>query len=242
MEFSLAVLLIIIFTMGVSLQQYRYAIGSYNGNSKARNLKLSTRQASHDEPLETQYGLSIYILFYFYIFIIFYMFMYMMTIILQSSNYITSYYGRVKNQQFSPTSISLCYSLSLLKHINTLYLTTLCHVITISTSKCNPISRYFKHSLLSMKRFIEASTLIYTSTISILLIVISNFRLLNPGPKLNSIHDSGISTFYQNVHGLLTYSSLGSKYPVLNITKVLELQSYRVKHLILSFHGDFSTT
>ena len=178
--------------MGVSLQQYRYAIGSYNRNSKARNLKLSTRQASHDELLETQYGLSIYILFY-YIFIIFYMFMYMMTIILQSSNYITSYYGRVKNQQFSPTSISLCYSLSLLKHINTLYLITLCHVITISTSKRNPISRYFKHSLLSMKRFIEASTLIYTSTISILLIVISNCSLLNPGPKLNSTNESGIS-------------------------------------------------
>ena len=44
-----------------------------------------------------------------------------------------------------------------------------------------------------MKHFIEASTLIYTSTISILQIVISNCSLLNPGPKLNSIHDSGIS-------------------------------------------------
>ena len=152
--------------------------------------------------------------------------MYMITIILQSSNYITSYYGRIKNQQFSPTSISSYYSLSLLKYIKSLYLITLCHVITISTSKRNLRSRYFKHSLLSMNRFIEASALIYTSTISILLIIISNCSLLNPGPKLNSIHDSGISTFYQNVHGLLTYSSLGSKYPVLNITKVLELQSY----------------
>ena len=59
-----------------------------------------------------------------------------------------------------------------------------------------------------------------------MLIVISNCSLLNPGPKVKSIDESGISTFYQNVHGLLTYSSLGSKYPVLNITKVLELQSY----------------
>ena len=108
--------------MGVSLQQYRYAIGSYNRNSNARKLKLSKREASHDEPLGTQYGVSIYISFYF--FIIFYMFMHMMTIILQSSNYITSYYGRLKNHQFSSTSTSSYYSLSLLKHINTLYLIT----------------------------------------------------------------------------------------------------------------------
>ena len=76
---------------------------------------------------------------------------------MQSRNNSTSF-GRVKNQLFSSTPLSLYHTPLFLKHINTLYLITLCHVITISTSKCNQISRYFKHSLLSMKRFIEAST------------------------------------------------------------------------------------
>ena len=144
---------------------------------------------------------------------------------MQSRSNSTSF-GRVKNQLFSATPHSLYHTPLFLKHINTLYLITLCPIITITTSKCKPINLFLKNSLLSMKRFIEASTLIYTSIISILLIVISNCSLLNPGPKLTSIHDSGISTFYQSVRGLLTYSSLGNKYPVLNITKVLELQSY----------------
>ena len=191
--------------MGVSLQQYRYAIGSFNVNSNFRKSKLSTREASHDEPSGTQSGLSLYILFY--IIIIFYMFIYMISVTMQSRNNSTSS-GRVKNQLFSSTPHSLYHTPLFLKHINTLCVITLCHVITISTSKCNPIRRYFKHSLLSMKRFIEASTLIYTSTISILLIFISNCNLLNPGPKLNSIHDSGISTFYQNVHAILISHTL----------------------------------
>ena len=62
---------------------------------------------------------------------------------MQSRNNSTSF-GRVKNQLFSSTPHSLYHTPLFLKHINTLYLITLCHVVTISTSKskCDPISRY----------------------------------------------------------------------------------------------------
>ena len=112
-------LLIIIITMGVSLQIYRHAIGRFNVNSNFRKSELSTCEASHDEPSGTQSGLSLYILFY--IIIIFFMFIYMISVIMQSRNNSTSF-GRVKNQLFSSTPYSLYHTPLFLKHINTLYL------------------------------------------------------------------------------------------------------------------------
>ena len=70
-----------------------------------------------------------------------------------------------------------------------------------------------------MKDFVEISLTLYITIISMLLIVISNCSLLNPGPD-------SISVYYQNIHGLLTFSSLGKDNPTLNLTKVIEFQSY----------------
>ena len=66
----------------------------------------------------------------------------------------------------------------------------------------------------------------YITTINIILIVICNCSILNPGPNINPSSDSCFKLFYQNVHGFITYGSLGNKYPVLNITKLLEFQAY----------------
>ena len=61
------------------------------------------------------------------------------------------------------------------------------------------------------------------ATLTIFLIIICNTSILNPGPT-NKIE--GLSCFYQNVQGLITFGSIGKPHPDLNITKISELQSY----------------
>ena len=55
-------------------------------------------------------------------------------------------------------------------------------------------------------------------TLNLSLITIVNPSLLNPGPKL--------SIFYQIVQGFIPVSYLKHEHPILNDTKVLELNSY----------------
>ena len=79
----------------------------------------------------------------------------------------------------------------------------------------------------SIKSFVITSLSLYTTILNITLIVINNCSLLNPGPqKYNNI-----SVFYQNVQGLITYSSLSSADPTMNITKVTEFNVFVATHL-----------
>ena len=60
------------------------------------------------------------------------------------------------------------------------------------------------------------------ASVAILLIVVSNPSILNPGPtKFN-----GIKCYFQNVQGLVTFSSVGKSFPDLNQTKISELQTH----------------
>ena len=68
---------------------------------------------------------------------------------------------------------------------------------------------------------------IWLSIINFILILISNPSISNPGPRgagcssVDSVH-----VVYQNVQGLIPFSKLNCPNPSLNITKLLELQSY----------------
>ena len=60
------------------------------------------------------------------------------------------------------------------------------------------------------------------ASIGILMIVISNTSILNPGPaKIN-----GLSCYFHNVQGLITFSFLGKPSPDLNQTNICELQAH----------------
>ena len=72
--------------------------------------------------------------------------------------------------------------------------------------KNKKITKFICKGINSMKDFVEVSLTPYITIISMLLIVISNRSLLNPGPD-------SISVYYQNIHGLLTFSSLGKDNP-----------------------------
>ena len=51
------------------------------------------------------------------------------------------------------------------------------------------------------------------------MIAIVNTSLLNPGPK-------NLKLYYQNVQGLIPFSSLGNAHPNLDRTKICELNTY----------------
>jgi endonuclease/exonuclease/phosphatase family metal-dependent hydrolase len=57
-------------------------------------------------------------------------------------------------------------------------------------------------------------------SLNILLILVSNMSLLNPGPA------SQVSVFYQNVRGLIPWSELANPNPRLDTNKIYELQLY----------------
>ena len=127
--------------------------------------------------------------------------------------------------------ISNLYTPSFLEYINSFYIMSLLQVFRICTTKCNTILRLINGSLVSMRRSMEVSLLVCITTISLILIVICNCSILNPGSNINtnSSSDSCFKIFYQNmqnVHGFITYGSLGNKYPVINFTKLLEFQAY----------------
>ena len=71
-------------------------------------------------------------------------------------------------------------------------------------------------------RFLKQKRFLALITSLVFLIVISNMSLLNPGPQ--TIQE--LNCFFHNIHGLVTYNTLGLTSPDLNITKILELQAY----------------
>ncbi len=56
-------------------------------------------------------------------------------------------------------------------------------------------------------------------TLNLLLIAISNPSLMNPGP-------SNLSIYYQNTQGLIPFSCLGESHPILDRTKIYELNAH----------------
>ena len=68
-------------------------------------------------------------------------------------------------------------------------------------------------------RQILSTGLLAILTINFLMIAIVNPSMLNPGPQ-------NISIYYQNVQGLIPFSNLSTCHPILDRTKILELNTY----------------
>ena len=62
-------------------------------------------------------------------------------------------------------------------------------------------------------------------SINIILIIISNISLLNPGPTINT-NSTGISFYYQNIQGFFDVNEVSKNHPTFNLTKLNEFQSY----------------
>ena len=68
----------------------------------------------------------------------------------------------------------------------------------------------------------RSSITLWLSILNLILIVISNTSLLNPGPTKKFF------VMYQNVRGFVPFRHLGSSHPPLDVTKLLEFQRYVV--------------
>ena len=102
----------------------------------------------------------------------------------------------------------------------------LSYIVKPRNGSKHSIIRFLRNGTRTMKNFTYTSLSLYMTIINITLIVISNCSLLNPGPT----DLKTLNVYYQNVQGLITFSSLGSADPTLNMTKVLELNSYIAAH------------
>ena len=80
-----------------------------------------------------------------------------------------------------------------------------------------------------MRSFLEISITLYVTSLTLLLIVISNISLLNPGPKSIQSGADSVSVYHQNINGLLAFSTLGQEHPSLNITKHTEFQCNNIQ-------------
>ena len=105
---------------------------------------------------------------------------------------------------------------------SSIYFSILKCIINLRIRKVHSILIFLSKGTKSMKSFVITSISLYTTILNITLIIINNCYLLNPGPQ----NANEISVFYQNVQGLITYGSLGSVDPTMNITKLTELNVF----------------
>ena len=120
-------------------------------------------------------------------------------------------------------------TITFLKYINILYVTLFKLLIIQQAYNDSSVIPYLKSGINSIKNFVLTSLSLYITLINITLIIVNNCSMLNPGP----VNPNALSVFYQNIQGLITFSSIASDQPSLNINKILELNSY-----IASNHPD----
>ena len=111
-----------------------------------------------------------------------------------------------------------------LSHINSMFMLIIFKLISsyLYYDKQNILRRYLKRGLNSLGEFCSVSLVIYLYTMNIILVVCSNMTILNQGPACKR----GLTVYYQNIQGLITFTHLNSENPPLNLTKLAELHTY----------------
>ena len=223
--------------MGVSIAHYRQAIGIFNSNCAQSNNKLYCARDLYQNAkfcegrFDTRKPLDIF-LHYIYCIAIFYIFifmeMYMLSTVPSSKSHVQIFYESDDNfGNYSPAYATNYY---LILYNNSMYIILFTHIIKKMSSNTRPYKTLISSGLNSMRSFLEISITLYVTSITLLLIVISNCSLLNPGPKNIQSGADSISVYYQNINGLLAFSTLGQEHPSLNITKHTEFQSYIITY------------
>ena len=108
-------------------------------------------------------------------------------------------------------------SLIALNHIKAAYLYIMSHVI-LKTVLSSVGTRYPLQTSGKASKALNF-LLLATLLLNFLLIAVCNPSMLNPGPGM-------LKVCYQNIQGLIPFSQLSKAHPTLNVTKVLELNTY----------------
>ena len=211
--------------MGITVEQYRCSIGTFRVYKTKRSifLKLDNKNDSKNEYPYSYNPHDIYnnVLYIIYCFIILYIFIFIETLVLEST--LSSHaYTPHHHSNLHTSHHNLKLTASHLTYINLIYFTILKGVAILRVGKVLSVVHFLRNGTKSFQDFIFTSLSLYLTVLNITLIIINNCSLLNPGPK----DPNKISVFYQNIQGLITYSSLGSAHPTMNITKMSELNCF----------------
>ena len=210
--------------MGICTEQYRRVVGSYNASSMSLYCMCTNRKNSVGRNCQFNFypfGALIYYIFVTY-------FTILSLLLVQGMSSSTDTYSIIPNINFTLSVNVLINFSSNVSLLNCKFLCLIFQTILFSlpsiTSKGFRKKFYLKHiRFLGFYKCLSYITSFYLVSLNLILIIISNVSLINPGP-ISSI--SGLTVHYQNIQGFINYSSLGSEHPSLNITKVLEFQSH----------------
>ena len=109
-------------------------------------------------------------------------------------------------------------------HVRLSYFVFLSFVLNKYVRGLSPLSRitpanFFFGRVTSRVRQLIAALLLFILLLTFLMIAILNTSLINPGPQ-------NLKIYNQNVQGLIPFSNLSSEHPILDRTKICELNSH----------------
>ena len=220
--------------MGISIDQYRCTIGTYcRAPTFSKNAGRCTNNGTSDTRGIGGLDLMddpIYIMFIFlYFLIISYLTIISMSIILKCTPGRQNYKLKIGFLNIIPSF--LVPNGYLLK---VLFLQLCTKVIWCINNKVNDyphkktISNFlFDNRNLTFMKFVSTLISLWLFSVNIILIIMCNMSLLNPGP---SGPRDELSVYSHNIQGLVGFDSLGNPNPNLNLTKLYELQAYAYHH------------
>ena len=212
------------------MEQYRCSIGTSKDYTIKRNSFI--KRDNNRNYKNIVYPLNQLIIFHntlfiVYCFAILYIFIFIETILLDFTLISSSATKPRYYLNFHTSHHNLKLTAMYLTYLNILYITFLNGVAILRGGKVSTVIYFLSNGTESLMNFILTSLSLYLTVINITLIIVYNCSLLNPAPKDPNL----ISVFYQNIKGLITYSSLGSVHPTMNITKMTELNCFITSQL-----------
>ena len=217
--------------MMIDLNLYRSRIGIFNTKKKTRRNSKTGKTGNSIPLFDSQYklfniGLLLYLIFIFYIVLG----MVSLLFLIKSTDHKNildnvNFFLHTSNPALSNISapIKLWFSILIFFLIKQIFLhgqeQTFGKYLNLSW-KC----LLMRNTLCKKgKRFsrVISGLLCWLCLINLILIVVVNPSLLNPGPS-----NKDLLVAYQNVTGLIPFKELGKLNPMLDTKKVLELQSY----------------
>jgi len=209
--------------MGISAQQHRVYTGLFN-RRKCVNCSLVSVQSS---------GVSRHVFAMCLSIIYFYILLFIMLMSADCSNHISSNMShpliRLSQDQNSLMNLYVIFVLMYVSRdgLGLWSLTNMltrwnCYPIRITIPLTIDPSYLFKLAVNILYRYLKilsGGIVLFLYILNLILIVICNSSLLNPGPN-------SLSVVYNNIHGFINTRDLASTSPPLNMTKVHEIHGY----------------
>ena len=156
---SMATFLLLIGSMGISLEQYRSIVGtnglcSFKIKTKSVNSYYNRKGIDMYFPVDTHFNNDIYIIII-YCFIIFYIFLGLQALTLNSTS--SSLFHSLSQPSFYNIVHIPTVTVTFLKYINILYVTLFKLLITQQVYNVSSVTRYLKSGIKSIKNFVLTS-------------------------------------------------------------------------------------